>query len=258
MLHRTAVFSALAAAYALLTAAVLGKTAVLDVDAAVAGLDLRHRYAELYPWLHTYVMLGQRGPATLATLPFFLWVAHRARSARPLVMLGVALVVLNASVGAVKLATGRLGPRYGDSVSALFSGGSIYPSGHVANAVVLYGLIALLVPARGRVAAVVAGSVIASSVGVATFFLNTHWVTDVVGGILAGALVLCSLPWLVPPAEALLARLAARCSGPFRARFRARSSRRSASRTAPTALPPPARCATLRSTRPDADIQSAA
>jgi membrane-associated phospholipid phosphatase len=195
------VFLWLLAGYAALTVAILLKTPVLAVDAGVVHLNLRHRFADLYPWLHTYVMLGQRGPTTLAALPWFVWLAWRRRSTAPLVTLGLALVVLNASVGIVKIAVGRAGPRYGGPVDAIFHGGDIYPSGHVANAVVLYGVIAMLVAPRFRTAAIIGGSLITVTVGIATFFLNTHWVTDVVGGLLAGGLVLCSLRWLLPPTQ---------------------------------------------------------
>jgi hypothetical protein len=36
------------------------------------------------------------------------------------------------------------------------------------------------------------------SVGLCTLYLNTHWFSDVLGGWLAGGLVLISLPWLMP------------------------------------------------------------
>ena len=204
----TKVFAILLAVYLALTAAIMLRTPVLDVDSWIIDMQLRHRHGELYPWIHTYVMFGQRGPATLAALPWFAWMAHRRRSAQPLVMLVVALVVLNLSVGIVKLATGRLGPRGGHPVDALFDGGNIYPSGHVSNAVVLYGLIALVAAPRYRTAVVAVGTFLTVTVGIGTLFLNTHWLTDVIGGILAGGLVLCSLQWLVPPAERLLARAA--------------------------------------------------
>ena len=44
-------------------------------------------------------------------------------------MLGTALLVLNLSVGVVKLATGRLGPLPRTNVHAVFEGGNIFPSG---------------------------------------------------------------------------------------------------------------------------------
>lgn len=203
-------FCAVLVAYVALTVAVVLRSPLVDVDAAVVTLQLRHHYGQFYEFLHAYVVIGQRGPSTLIALPWFIWLARRRRSARPLVMLAVALVVLNVSVGLAKLATGRLGPRGGHSAYDLWAGGNIYPSGHVGNAVVLYGLITLLVAPRFRLPALMLTALLTLSVGYATLMINTHWLTDVVGGLLAGAVVLCALPWLVPPVERLIARRRAR------------------------------------------------
>jgi membrane-associated phospholipid phosphatase len=207
------VFALLLVLYVAFTAVIVLKTPVLDADQVIFDLRLKRNNPELYPWLHTYVMLGQRGPATLAALPWFIWIACRRRTLHPLVMLAVALVVLNLSVGIVKIATGRLGPRGGHPVDAMWAGGNIYPSGHVSNAVVLYGLIAMLVAARYRRAAVLTGVFITVTVGISTLFINTHWATDIVGGILAGGLVLCSLHWVVPPTERWIERVRSRWRG---------------------------------------------
>ncbi len=112
-------------------------------------------------------------------------------------MLATALIVLNLSVGVVKIATGRLGPHATRHVHAVFEGGDIFPSGHVSNAVVLYGLIAMLAVSFRRTAYVLA-VLVSVTVGLVTVYLDTHWMSDVFGGWLAGLLVLISLPWVMP------------------------------------------------------------
>jgi membrane-associated phospholipid phosphatase len=64
----------------------------------------------------------------------------------------------------------------------------------------------MFVPLRHRFKAAVAAGVLSVVIGIGTLYLKTHWVTDVVGGWLAGSLVLCSLPWLTPPAQRLVDR----------------------------------------------------
>jgi membrane-associated phospholipid phosphatase len=182
---------------------------LLRFDAYCMELHLWHYHPAWHPWLDGYVILGQRGPATLAFLPFFVWVAWRQRSTRPLVLLVTALIWLNLSVGVVKYAFGRVGPMGNNDVHRIFEmGANIYPSGHVANAVVLYGLIAWVAP-KYRRALTVAAVVVSVTVGLATVYLRTHWFSDVVGGWLAGGLVLLTLPYLMPTAQRWADRLVA-------------------------------------------------
>jgi membrane-associated phospholipid phosphatase len=206
---RLVVFGVVLLTYLVLTIGVLHRSPLLTLDRDVFRLDLRQRYPEWFLGFHTYVMLGQRGPATLVALPWFVWRAWKGRSARPLVMLGTALLVLNLSVGVVKVATGRLGPRATHQVNAVFAGGDIFPSGHVSNAVVLYGVIAMLAVSHRRIITALAVFV-SVTVGLSTIYLDTHWMTDVLGGWLAGALVLIVLPWVMPYSERVAAVVIAR------------------------------------------------
>lgn len=203
---RTRLFGILLAIYLALTIAVLVRSPVLRLDDSIADLTLRKDYPGLLNPVRFLVDFGQRRPVAQFIVPFLLLVAWRTRSSRPLVTLVVALVALNFSVGIVKLSTGRLGPRGGHAVGQVFSGGDIYPSGHVSNAVVMYGLVAMFVPARHRMKAAVAAGVLSLVIGTGTLYLKTHWLTDVVGGWLAGSLVLCSLPWLTPIAQRVVDR----------------------------------------------------
>lgn len=207
---RAAVFWALLAGYLALTVCVLVPSPVLTLDQYFAGLHLKMAHPGYRPWINGYVIFGQRGPATLAFLPFFVWVAWRNRSKRPLVLLGTALVLLNVTVGVVKYATGRIGPLHvhDSAVHEIFAGGNIYPSGHVSNAVVLYGLVAWITPYL-RKTAIAAAAFLSITVGLSTVYLRTHWFSDVLGGWIAGALVLLSLPAALPYAERWTDRLVA-------------------------------------------------
>jgi membrane-associated phospholipid phosphatase len=51
---------------------------------------------------------------------------------------------------------------------------------------------------------------LALTVGLCTVYLDTHWLTDVIGGWMAGGLVLIVLPSMMPLIERLYGRLARR------------------------------------------------
>jgi undecaprenyl-diphosphatase len=223
---RIVLFWLTAVGYALLTIGVVFSSPLLDMDEWFYHQHLHVDYPQFNRFVLDYVMLGQRGPATLVFLPYFIWVAWRIRSSRPLVMLGTALLLLNVSVGVVKLLTGRLGPQQTRLVHEILVGGDIYPSGHVANTVVLYGLVAWITLRYRKL--VIAGAVfVIVTVSLGTVYLNTHWFTDVIGGSLAGALVLLALPTVMPTTQ--------RWTDWAVARVRARLGRRRAAKQQPAA-----------------------
>lgn len=204
--RRIVAFWILLAAYVALTFAVIFDAPILDIDQFFARLHLWSRYPGYHPFLNAYVMFGQRGPSTLTFLPIIIWVAWRRRSTQPLVLVATALLLLNVSVGVVKYAIGRVGPFRASAadVHKIFDGGNIFPSGHAANAVVLYGIVAwVLAPfgPRWRKAAIIAATFLSATVGLTTIYLRTHWFTDIIGGWLAGGLVLLGLPTVMPYAQ---------------------------------------------------------
>ncbi len=188
-----------------LTVAVVLGSPLDTVDRDALHWQLAQRWPGLQPWILTYVVIGQRGPSTLAALPWLLWISWRFRSPRPLIRLGLALLLLNLLVGVVKTLTGRLGPQLTSHPTAVFDGGTIYPSGHVANVVMLFGVLAWTAT-RHRRAAIWGVVALTLTVGAGTVYLDTHWVTDVFGGALAGAMVLLLLPTLLPPTERWVVR----------------------------------------------------
>jgi len=180
-------------AYIALTAAVVFGSPLDIIDRVAAASDLAKRFPDATPWVLHYVMLGQRGPSSHVAFAYLVYRAVRQRSWRPLALFVTSLTMLNLTVGSVKLATGRLGPGLTTHPRAVFDGGDIFPSGHTSNAVVIFGVLAMIAVEHRR-AWIALAVFVSTTVGLSTIFLDTHWVTDVLGGWLAGALVLLALP----------------------------------------------------------------
>lgn len=185
--------------YLAVTVGVLTTSKLVALDWKVMAWAPYQRIPSLDRFLNLYVITGQRGPAGIVAAIWLTWRSWRTRSWRPLLVLGVALILLNTSVGAVKLGVGRLGPHYAHvyGSSEVYLGGDIFPSGHTANAVVTWGVLAYLAT-RGRRAAWLAAGWLGFSVGLTTVYLGTHWASDVLAGWAAGALVMLALPMFEP------------------------------------------------------------
>src|SRR5665213_687425 len=210
--------------YIALTAAVVFGSPLDIIDRVAAASHLAKRFPEATPWVLHYVMLGQRGPSSHVAFVYLVYRAARQRSWRPLALFVTSLTMLNLTVGSVKLAIGRLGPALTTHPRAVFDGGDIFPSGHTSNAVVIFGVLAM-VAVEHRRAWIALAVFVSTTVGLSTIFLDTHWVTDVLGGWLAGALVMLALP----ATYALLERWAFRAIHAVKEWFRpAPATRRSA------------------------------
>ena len=170
--------------------------------------DLRGR-----PWprraLTVGVWFGQRGVVLVGAVLILGAAAGRHRTVEPLLRLVVALVGLIAVVYAFKLGLARNAPvqdARGDPAGT----GASFPSGHVANAVLLWGLASWSVrrwPVPEMLGAAVRyGRWVAPvAVTVAMTLLNYHWLTDLVGGAAVGVVLLGTtlLPLWSRPAAAL-------------------------------------------------------
>jgi membrane-associated phospholipid phosphatase len=186
-------------AYVVVVVGVLTTSWLVRFDWQVMLFRPYKHWPEYQTLLEVVVVLGQRGPTALVVLAYLGWRSLRTKDLRPLLVLGLALLLLNITVGAVKYGVGRLGPHYATSVGSaeLFAGGDIFPSGHTANAVVTWGVLAYLATTHRRTGAVIT-AIFAFTVGMTTIYLGTHWVTDVIAGWMAGVLVMLVLPLLEP------------------------------------------------------------
>lgn len=207
---RLSLFSATVVFYMAIVVAVLASTWLVQIDWQVMLFRPYKQWPEIHGFLDAFVVLGQRGPTAVLVAAWLGWRSWRQRTLRPLLALGFSLLLLNLTVGAVKIGLGRLGPHYATSVGSaeLYAGGDIFPSGHTANAVVTWGILAYLAttPLARRWLSIVA-AVCALGVGATTVYLGTHWVSDVLLGWAAGLLILLGLPWCEPAiarAEALI------------------------------------------------------
>ncbi|MEV4439004.1 phosphatase PAP2 family protein [Streptomyces sp. NPDC049577] len=198
---RLGIFVATLVVYVAIVVGVLTTSWPVRFDWQVMLFRPYKQWPEIHTFLDYFVVLGQRGPTAVAVAAWLGWRAHRQRTLRPLLVLGTSLLLLNATVGAAKIGMGRLGPHYATAIGSneMFAGGDIFPSGHTANAVVTWGVLAYLAttPRARRIASVIA-ALLALGVGMTTVYLGTHWMSDVTLGWTAGLLVLLALPWFEP------------------------------------------------------------
>jgi len=167
---------------------------LLHLDAWTSGIwTFKGPYD--YPFADGVDRIGQR----LICLPLLFVVAYvlsrRLRSIRPLVIAVGATFALNFVVGILKLASGRESPRTGGP--ELFVGDNVlFPSGHTANVIFVYGLLVALlfrygdvrVPVRRLLVAGVA--FIGVLMTVISVYRHTHWLSDLVAGAMIGGAML--------------------------------------------------------------------
>ncbi|MGH9177929.1 MAG: phosphatase PAP2 family protein [Acidimicrobiales bacterium] len=159
-------------------------------------------------------------PLLLAGGLLLLW---RRRSAGPLLLMAGSYVGMAMVVGPAKKVLHR--PEPFDLPGDI---GRSFPSGHAAQAILVYGMLAALVlagppvSARWRAAATVLPVLASAAVGFAVLFRNAHWLSDMVAGYaiglvwLAGPLAMAELhaPWLLGRRGELVGSLS-EPSGPY-------------------------------------------
>ncbi len=199
--HRVVLFSATLAFYAAIVWAVLITSWLVRLDWQLMFFRPYQQWPEIHAFIDYYVVLGQRGPTAVMVAAWLGWRSWRQHTLRPMLALGVSLLLLNVTVGAAKYGMGRLGPHYATEIGSneMWLGGDIFPSGHTANAVVTWGILAYLASTpRARRWLSALSAVISLGVGLSTVYIGTHWLSDVLLGWIAGLLILLALPWFEP------------------------------------------------------------
>jgi len=139
--------------------------------------------------------LGLRGVTAFFLLVAAVLISRRFKSWRPINLSILSLLLLNFIVGISKLLFGRTKPSTGFDLVFTDSGLS-YPSGHAANAIFTWGILAYLIfryshrqPFEGlRLTWFV--SIITVGVCLASLYRNTHWFSDLLGGLFIGSALL--------------------------------------------------------------------
>jgi membrane-associated phospholipid phosphatase len=200
LLRRPAVMSRRSMAIAgLLTAALLYVILDIFVEGPLTSLDVaveKWDGESSIPWLNqaawAYDKVGQRSVLVPVLLIVAGVLARRHRTWRPVVLAGVSFLILNLVVGAMKVIIGRSETETGDP--SVLNGGVIFPSGHSSNVVLTGGLIVYLLvrytqhpPVRRLIALV---SVMTTLTILTSIYIGSHWVSDLIGGALAGGLLL--------------------------------------------------------------------
>ena len=164
----------------------------LRVADVVSVWDLRNSGGYWFIWVFTQA--GGRGFILIVLAGLVGWLAVKQHTYVPLLRVLLALALLTTVVYAFKWGTGRTAPAYPGG-SFFHRDGASYPSGHVANAVLMWGVARWQAVEFGLSARVqrtawllsVLGPVLT---GVAMVALNFHWVTDAVAGVAVGLLLL--------------------------------------------------------------------
>ena len=142
--------------------------------------------------------LGLRSVTAIVLLITAALISRRYKSWRPINLSLLSLLLLNLFVGASKLLFGRTKPHSGFDLFFTDSGLS-YPSGHAANAILTWGIFAYLIyryshkgPFEGfRLTWLV--SLITAAVCLVSHYRNTHWFSDLLGGLIIGAALLVGI-----------------------------------------------------------------
>jgi undecaprenyl-diphosphatase len=166
------------------------------VDRPVLDFMVAHRE----PWLTSVItaMSALGGSAVLVPVlaAVAVWMRWRRGAWRPAALLGGGYGGAVALYALIKVLVAR--PRPPAALAVGHFAGYSFPSGHATQAVVGWGLLAALLAASTsswsrKVAAWAAALLVTTLVAVSRIYLGAHWVTDVVGGVVLGALWLSAV-----------------------------------------------------------------
>lgn len=180
--------------FLIVTQQVISNGPLISFDGHIAHAK-RHNFT---PWIDFVFKkidnLGLRGLTATVLIIVALIIAWKFRTWRPLNLAVLSLLALNLVVGLAKLGIGRTKPRL--NIDLIQAGGLSYPSGHASNALLTWGMLAYLIYRythrevfHGRSLAIAVGA-ITIAVCAVSLFRNTHWFSDLLGGLFIGGALL--------------------------------------------------------------------
>ena len=188
-----------AAAAVLLVAVIvdlLGGGVMGHLDQRVSGIVGRWRLARsgAYPAVWLLTQLGGRVTILVVRAVLVGYLAWRRRTWLPAIRVLLGLGLLTLAVYAFKAGIGRTAPAYPGSFF-FHTDGASFPSGHVANAVLMWGIARWQAVEYGLPARVQRGFWLLSVggpivTGAAMVSLNDHWLSDAVAGVAVGVVLL--------------------------------------------------------------------
>jgi len=164
----------------------------LRVSDVISGWGLRDSAAFPFVWVVT--QLGGRVAILVVLAVLVGYLAWRRHTWLPLLRVLVALGLLTLVVYAIKHGIGRTAPGY-PGAFFFHADGESFPSGHVANAVLMWGIarwqaVEYGLPARVQRTFWFLSVVGPVATGLAMVSLDFHWVTDAVVGACVGVVLL--------------------------------------------------------------------
>ena len=196
----------LIAAFAAITAA-LAAGWLYGLDNAIYEWCTTHQPAVPNWTAKVLNFLGNGGPLTGLCGLIALVLAVKRRTVRPVLLVATAFVLTVVLTMPLKIWTERAAPssetpskvEIFNSALPPLEYATSYPSGHLVNTIVWYGVLAvLLAPWLNRTARLWLRIAPPAIVFVTTIYLDYHWFTDSVAGVLLGVFidrVLTRIPW---------------------------------------------------------------
>ena len=186
------------AGFLIVTEQVLTKSFSYHLDHTIKGL--KHHTFRGVP-SHILLALDDLGLRSLTAtclLVTAVLLSYRFKSWRPINFSLAALILLNGVVGVAKIFFGRSKPRFNFDIVHSGAVGS-YPSGHSSNALLTWGALAYLLYRYTKFGATrflelyTLVGIITATVCVVSLMRNTHWFSDLLGGVFLGGSILVFL-----------------------------------------------------------------